>query len=360
MMSRMRDESWRKRREGGLSPWDARTDFLYSHCYPMICWPRFVELVRSHQRFLLTCHIRPDCDAVGSEVAMARILRSLGKDVLLVNDFALPPNLRFLDEDRQTRQLGKDVAADQLGDRQVIIVLDTTAWAQLGAMGDVLRKSRAMKAVLDHHVSEDDLGAELFKNTDAEATGRLVVEAADALGVPLVPQIAQPLFAALATDTGWFRFSSTTAETLRVAARLIEAGASPDQLYKQLYETDTLARLQLIGRTLARSRSELGGRLVHTWIERADFDATGALPSDSEDVINMTLTVGGTEVAIIFVEQIGGALKLSLRSRSEVDCSRLAEQFGGGGHKRAAGATIREPLAVAQARVLDAVRAAMR
>ncbi|GAG42073.1 unnamed protein product, partial [marine sediment metagenome] len=135
--------------------------------------------------------------------------------------------------------------------------------------------------------------------------------------------------AALATDTGWFRFASTTSQTLRLAGRLVDAGAVPDRLYQQLYEDETLARLQLIGRTIARTRTELDGRLIHTWIESADFEATGALPHNSEDVINMTLSVGGTEAAVILVEQATGGCKVSFRSRCSLDCSRVAEQFGG-------------------------------
>ncbi|MEI8371981.1 MAG: bifunctional oligoribonuclease/PAP phosphatase NrnA [Planctomycetota bacterium] len=324
-----------------------------------IAWSRFVEIVRLHQRFLLVCHVRPDCDALGSELAMAGILESLGKDVLLVNDFAIPPTLTFLDPQNKVKQLGKEVNPEQLADREVILVLDTTAWIQLGKMADVIRQSKAIKVVLDHHVSGDDLGAELFKNTGAEATGRIVIEAADALSVPLTPEIAQPAFTALATDTGWFRFSSTTADTLRLAGRLVDAGAKPDLLYKHLYEHDSLARVKLVGRTLARASTEIGGRLVHTWIERTDFAATGALASDTEDIINLTLTVEGTEVAVILVEQASGQFKLSLRSRSDVDCSRLAEIFQGGGHKKAAGATLDGPLEVARSRVLEAVRAAM-
>ncbi len=326
----------------------------------MIDWPCFVEVVCSHQRFALVAHVRPDCGALGSELGMAGVLERLGKDVLIVNAFAAPPNLRFLDPQGKLKQLGVDVSAGQLEDREVFIVLDTTAWVQLGAMADVLRKTKALKLVLDHHVSEDDLGAHLFKDYEAEATGRLVVDAADALGVALTAEIAQPLFAALATDTGWFRFASTGAGTFRTAARLMDAGAQPDRLFKELYEDDTLARTQLIGRTLARTRTELDGRLIYTWIERSDFEATGAVPSDSEDLINMTLTVGGTEVAVILVEQVDGGFKISFRSRSEVDCSRIAEQFAGGGHKRAAGAFLNEPLDVARAKVLDAVRTAMR
>ena len=242
----------------------------------MINWPRFVEIICSHQRFLLICHVRPDCDALGSELAMAGILEARGKNVLMVNDFAIPPTLTFIDPDHKVKQLGKDITADQLADREVIMVLDTSAWIQLGKMADVIRQSKAIKVVLDHHVSSDDLGAEMFKNTSAEATGRLVVEAADALGVALTPEIAAPAFAALATDTGWFRFASTSADTYRLAGRLVDAGAKPDLFYKQLYEGDTLGRLRLIGRTLARAQTELDGRLIHTWIERADFEAAGA------------------------------------------------------------------------------------
>ena len=242
----------------------------------------------------------------------------------------------------------------------MLIVLDTSAWAQLGQMGDVIRSSQAKKLVIDHHVSGDDLGAELFKDTEAEATGRLVIEAADALGATLTLEIAQAAFVALATDTGWFRFSSTTSRTLRLAARLMDVGLKPDELYQKLYENDTLARLQLVGRTMARTKVELDGRLIHTCIEQADFEATGAHRSDSEDIINLTLSVQGTEAAVILVEQPTGGFKISFRSRNDLDCSRLAQQFGGGGHKKAAGAFLNEPLASAQAKVLDAVRAAMR
>jgi phosphoesterase RecJ-like protein len=322
-------------------------------------WPRFVELVRSHRRFLLTTHVRPDGDALGSQLAMAAILEQLGKEVLTVNSFATPPKYQFLDPQGRLKQLGTDVSVAQLGRCEVLMVLDTSAWAQLGLMGEVIRSTAAKIMVMDHHVSGDDLGGEVLKNEEAEATGRLVMEAADLLGAKLTPDIAQALFVALATDTGWFRFSSTTKETLCLAARLAEAGARPDHLYQQLHETDSLARLQLIGRAMARVRAELDGRLIHTFIDRTDFAATGADPSDSEEMINMLMSVAGSEAAVMLVEQDDGTIRVSLRSRFELDCSRVAEQLGGGGHRKAAGALLEEPLDAAQAKVLDAVRAAL-
>jgi len=323
-------------------------------------WPRFAELIRAGRRFLLTTHLRPDCDAVGSQLAMATILESLGKEVRLINAFELPPNLRFLDPAGRLESLGGDRAGEWIKSIDVLMILDTTAWAQLGDMGEVIRTTPAKKMVVDHHVSGDDLGAELFKDSTAEATGRLVIEAADHLGVEMIEEIATAAFAALATDTGWFRFASTTGKTYRLAARLTDAGAKPDQIYKALYENETLARLQLVGLVMRRVETELEGRLIHTWIERADFESTGALASDSEDMINMTLAVGGTQVAVIFVELAGGGVKVSFRSRCSLDCAEVARQFGGGGHRQAAGALIHEPLAAARVKVLDGVRAAMR
>jgi phosphoesterase RecJ-like protein len=324
-----------------------------------IPWRRFHEIVAAHQRFLLTSHVRPDCDALGSELVMHDILATLGKDVRIVNGQATPAILSFIDPNRLIQALGDDVAPEALDDRQVLIVLDTSAWAQLGPMAEVVRRSKAVKAVIDHHVSGDDLGAEQFKNTSAEATGRLVVEAADALGVPLTPVMASAAFAALATDTGWFRFNSTSVETMRLAGRLIDAGAHPQSIYTALYEQDTLARVKLRGRILARCVAELNGRLVHTAALREDFETTGALPFDTEDVINLTLAVAGTQVAAIFVEVAPRKFKISLRSRGAIDCSSVAEQFSGGGHKAAAGATLEGSFEDVRAKVLDAVRLAM-
>ena len=325
-----------------------------------INWHRFAELIRSHQRFLLVSHIRPDCDALGSELGMALILEALGKSVRIVNGHATPPNLAFIDPAKRIGVIGQTVQPADLADIEAILILDTSAWAQIGPMSDFIRGFAGKKLVLDHHVSEDDLGAEQFKNVKAEATGRLVVEAAEALGVKLTPEMAMPIFAAVATDTGWFRFASASAGTYRVAAQLIEAGARPSEIYNALYEQDTLGRMKLRGLILTRIEHDLNGRLAHTYVLKDDFANTGSLPSDTEDVINYALAIRGTQFAVILVEQQSGGFKISFRSRCDVDCSKLAERWGGGGHKVAAGAFIQGPLSEVQPLVLDAVRAAMR
>jgi phosphoesterase RecJ-like protein len=293
-------------------------------------------------------------------VGLAALLDALGKEARIVNADPVPAHLGFVDPERRIERLPQGAAPASLDDCDAMIVVDTSAWIQLGAMGDVLRRPRELKVVLDHHVSQDDLGAELFKDPAAEATGRLVVDAADRMGVPLSRRIAEPLFAAIATDTGWFRFSSTTGATHRAVARLLDAGADPARTYAALYERHTLARVQLMGRILARTRTDLEGRLIYSVALAEDFAATGAQRSDTEDLVNTTLAVAGTEVAVFFSEQPDGDFKVSFRSRATVDCSRLAEQFGGGGHKAAAGALVPGPWESARDRVLDAARAAMR
>lgn len=323
-------------------------------------WSRFVSLIEGHGQFVLTSHIRPDADALGSELGLAGVLESLGKTVRIVNADPCPPNLQFLDPDGRLHVLGRDATVSQVREAEALIVLDTSAWGQLGAMGDVLRDFPGAKLVLDHHVSADDLGAEVFKNVQAEATGRLVIEAAEKLGVELTAEMARPLLAAVTTDTGWFRFASTTGDALRYAARLLDAGASPSELYAELYERDTLARLKLMGLVLARTVAEVGGRLVYTCVTQEDFRQTGAVPSDTEDVINLTLRVRGSEVAAMFTELPEPRIKVSLRSRAGFDCSRLTERFGGGGHRAAAGVTLSGTLAEVTAQILDAIRASMR
>jgi phosphoesterase RecJ-like protein len=323
-----------------------------------IDWRPFTKLVSGAQSFVLTSHMRPDCDAIGSEIALATALRSRGKLVRIVNGDAVPPHIAFIDPGHDVEVLGRDVSQAELA-CDVLVVLDTSAWAQLGPMADVVRRSTAQKVVIDHHLSEDDLGAMVFKDASAESTGRLVMEAIDALGIELTTDVAVPLFTAIATDTGWFRFASVTSATFAAATRLVSAGAVPHLIFAALYEQNSLARLRLQGRILSNVKSHLEGRLLSTAITRADLEAVGAEPTDTEDVINRLLSVAGVEVAVLLLELGPRETKVSLRSRSPIDVRQIAERFRGGGHRAAAGVRYPGPLAEAQPALLEAVQAAM-
>ncbi len=306
-----------------------------------IKWDELKSVIDAATNVVLTSHIRPDCDALGSELGMAGLLRQMGKKVRIVNGQATPPNLAFIDPENEIMCIDEDVKAEELMDADLWMILDTSAWAQLGPMGDVIRSFTGKKIIFDHHVGEDDLGAEPFKNTTAEATGRLVVEAAEAFGVSLTKEMAMPLFAAIATDTGWFRFPSASSLTYQVGAKLIDAGASPAGIFGDLYERETLGRLRLKGLVLERIKTELDGNFAHTYIRKEDYDQTGALPTDTEDLVNHCLEIQGTQFAVIMIEQPAGGFKISFRSRCAVECNQVAGHFGGGGHKAAAGAFIK-------------------
>lgn len=323
-----------------------------------IDWRPFVKLVGAHDRFVLTTHMRPDCDAIGSSLALAEALRSLGKTAQVVNGDPVPPHIAFIDPANEVCVLGRDAKAGELKP-DVLIALDTSAWSQLGPMGDVLRQTTARKVVVDHHASQDDLGAEYFKDPEAEATGRLVLEAIAALGVALTPTMASALFTAIATDTGWFRFASVSEATFAAAAQLVRAGANPKAIFSILYEQNSLARLRLHGHVLAHVQSDMDGRLIYSTVTLADMAETGAESTDTEDVVNRLLTAAGACVAVLFQEQGGREIKVSLRSRETTDVRLIAEQFGGGGHTAAAGVRYVGTLDEAQTAVLDAVRAVL-
>jgi phosphoesterase RecJ-like protein len=324
-----------------------------------INWKPFVDLVAANESFVLTSHMRPDCDALGSELALAAALESLGKRVRIVNADGVPPHIGFIDLHHKVEVWGEDAPLDRFATPDVHIVLDTSAWQQLGPIADVLRATTAKKVVIDHHISTDDMGAMLFKDTRSESTGRLVLEAIEALGAKLTPEIAKALFAAIATDTGWFRFNSVAEDTFQAAAKLVAAGARPAELFSLLYEQHSLARLHLHGLVLRHIQLQSGGRLAYSQVTLRDLAETCAETTDTEDVVNRLLTIAGVKVAALFVELEPTWIKVSLRSRGNVDVRAVAETFGGGGHTAAAGIRYQGTLAEAQSTILDAVRKAM-
>jgi phosphoesterase RecJ-like protein len=322
-----------------------------------IDWSPFVQLVQRHRRFLLTTHVRPDGDGLGSQLALADALERLGKQVRMVITSRMPARYEFLDPARRIERFTPP--GDGWRDAEVVIVLDTGTWNQLDEFGPFLAGLAVPKVVIDHHQTQDDLGALRLVDTTAEATGRLVYEAVLALTGAVPEDAADPLFAAVAMDTGWFRHANTTAATFDLAADLVRAGARPEQLYEQLFEQNTLGRSKLMGLVLERLQVTAGGRVAYTEIHRDDYARTGALPPDSEDLVNYTRNLAGVQVGLLFMEQPRGGIKVSFRSRAPVNVARIAERFGGGGHKLASGAVVEAPLTEARERVLEAVVAAL-
>ncbi len=324
-----------------------------------IDWGPLREIIDNNQRFLLSSHVRPDADAVGSELGLAELLESRGKSVRIVNPSALPTNLAYLDPQNRVKKIGDGISIDEACDVDVHIVVDTSAWAQLVDVGQVLKRTNATRVVIDHHVSSDDLQAVEFKDTTCEATGTLIYRLYQDMGAQPSEFAATALYSAIATDTGWFRFPSTTSETMSIGAALIDAGAKPHVIYKELYEQNSLARIQLAGRVLARISLDCDGRLASIYATNADFRETGAVPADTENLVNECLKIAGVECCFIAVEQRNGQIKISLRSRSNISVAAVAEKFGGGGHNQAAGVVLPAPIKEAQAKILAELKSVL-
>ncbi len=322
-------------------------------------WAPLVDFLRRHERVLLMTHVRPDADGLGSQLALAEALETLGKKPRVVIASKLAPRYHFLDPGR-TRVEQFHPPGERFADVDAVLVMDTGTWNQLGEFGPYLRTLTVPKAVVDHHRTQDDLGGERYVDVSAEATGRLAREIISALGVPLTPSMARNLFMAVALDTGWFRHPNTTPETFALAEELVRAGAEPTPLYEQLFECAPLGRLKLVGLALQRMQLRAGGQIAFTEVFLPDYAACDAVPGDTEDLINYARSIDGSEVALIFIEQADGSTKVSFRARSKVDVSRLAEQFGGGGHRLASGAKTHGALADVREAVLAATEAALR
>lgn len=322
-----------------------------------IDWSSFVALSENREHFLLTTHVRPDGDGLGSMIALAEMLRAQEKTVSMMIGSKFPPRYDFLDPEKYIQQFAEP--GEQFKSADLAIVMDTGTWNQLGNMGPFLKSLSIPKVVIDHHVTQDDIGTLALVDTSAEATARLSFEAIQALGGPLTEKAANALFVGLAMDTGWFRHSNVTPGTFGLAEELVSKGARPTELYQMLYEQSSPARMKLIGLVLARMTLLCDGQLAYTELHRDDYAATGATPQDSEDLVDYTRTITGVEVGVFFMEQPRGGVKISFRSRSRVDVSQIAEQFGGGGHKRASGTILEASLEDAREQVLSAIQKAL-
>lgn len=321
-------------------------------------WQPLLDLVQKRRRFLLTTHVRPDPDGLGSMLGLAEGLLALGKEVGMVVSSVYPPRYEFMDPGKRIRRF--HLPGDEYRSYEAVVVLDTGTWNQLGEFADFLKTFDVPKVVIDHHPTQDELGGTRLVDTTAEATGRLVYDALQALGAPLNQSAAQNLFAALATDTGWFRHQNTTSATFALAETFTRAGAKPTWLYEQIYEQNRLPRLHLMGLVLQRLRTAENGQIAYTELRREDYQTTGAIPSDSEDLVSFTRSIIGVEVGLFFMEQPEGGVKISLRSRERVNVSKIAEAFGGGGHRLASGAILKTTLQEAVRLVLEAVSQALK
>jgi phosphoesterase RecJ-like protein len=291
------------------------------------------QLFRTQNTFLVLTHYRPDGDAVGSQLALLLVLEGLGKTVEAWNEDAVPAKFRFLPaSDRITRPPGEPKDFD------VVVAIDTSTWQRVGAAAQRIGHRKHFINI-DHHVSNEKFAELNWVLPEAPASGEIVFDLIKRGGFPLTPDIATCLFAAISTDTGSFRYGSTTAASLRAAAELVDTGINVGEICRQVYESYPYARLMLLQKALAQLQLADQKRIAYTWVTIEMFEESGAKREDTEGLIDYARAIEGVVVAILFEElPEPGRFRASLRSKHpKVDVDSIARRFGGGGHREAAG-----------------------
>jgi phosphoesterase RecJ-like protein len=295
-----------------------------------------VAALRERERFVVTTHENPDGDALGSLLAVQTALAQLGKDsvMFLESTAPLPGEYRFLPFDGLVRELPADA------EERTLVAVDCANESRIGADPAALHAA-PFTVNIDHHHDNSRFGDVNLVVADASSTGEVLRDVFRELGVELTPELAEPLYVALVTDTGRFQYSNTTPKALRLAAELVEAGADVHKVFQDVYENVQFAKLKLLARALERAKVLEGGEIVVSHLLRDDFEAVGATEPYSEGIIDVLRSVEGSAVSALIREPPrdgAPARKVSLRSSvDEVDVSAIARAAGGGGHRRAAG-----------------------
>lgn len=306
-------------------------------------------------RVALSTHMNADGDGCGSEAALARILAAMGMDVRIVNPTPWPAMFDFLGGDAVRDFTPKGAAA--LKGIDLLVVLDISDVKRLGVLADTVRSLKVPKLVIDHHLASDEpAGTITFTDTAACATGELVYDLAATLGAEITEPIARSLYTALLTDTGGFRFSNTTPRCHAVAGRLLAAGVDPEDMYRRIYASVSLKRLQLLRDALDTLRVDEESAVAWISVPAGVLEQYGLQSEDLDGIVEHPRSITGTRLALFFRDLGHGKVKVSFRSTGDVDVNRFAKQFGGGGHARASGALVAGTLDEVRDRVVAAAR----
>ena len=320
---------------------------------------KVVEVINKANNILVTTHTRPDGDACGTTAAIRDVLAGLAKKVSTIFLSEIPEWYGFLFEEKAPI-LGRDVTLDQLKQGQfakpdLILIVDTNSYSQLPQFDQYLKQADKPVLVIDHHTTADGLGDVELVDPTAAATALIVLDFLKYARWPITEKIARALFVAVATDTGWFQFNNTDSRVYRGAADLTDAGADATQIYRHLYQNLSLPRFRLMAAMFNTLELHLHGRFATQHLLPEDFQRAGAAYSDTENLIDECRRIGSVEAAALFVELKDGRIRCSLRSRGAVDVCQIAQKFGGGGHKMAAGAYLPGPLENAKKQIYDEI-----
>jgi len=303
---------------------------------------KIAALTVSGKRALLSTHIRPDGDGLGSEAALARMLMEQGLVVEIWNHDQLPSEFEFLFEGLSLRD-PDDTPPDNSYD--VFFCLDVSVSDRLGRVRDYLQNQNLVKVIFDHHLGNETEGDVILADHTSAATGEVLYRLARNLNWPISQDVAAGLWIALHTDTGGFKFSSTTSHSLKVAAELLTTGIRPDLLCEQVYHNRRAEGLALLGKALGTVQIMEEGRCAVMYIDEEMYHDTGAGAADTDLFVNLLLQMGGVEVALFIYPTAAGKTKITMRGSRGRSIHELALKLGGGGHAQASGATVETSVA---------------
>lgn len=319
-------------------------------------WEQIVELIRRGRRFLITTHINPDGDAIGSEMALNHLLKALGKEVRIINDSPLPYYLTFLDPNKEIECLPNTLSVPlKLLSLDGIFILDISDWNRLGRLKEVIKESPVVKVCLDHHPPQDRLGDIAIIDEEACSAGILIFELINRLELTLTKPMAEALYVSLLTDTGSFRFSNTNAKAHEMAAQLIKAGVISHEIYSKVYEQGSWEKMELWGKVISSIGSACQKQVAYLAVSQELLNTYRVHPDEIEGFVEFPRAIEGVEVVILFQETDKGKTRISLRSKGRVNVQEIARIFGGGGHPYAAGIRLEKPLSEAIRALLEAM-----
>ncbi len=313
----------------------------------------FHEFLERHPRILITSHVNPDGDALGSEVALGLWLRRLGRQVRILNDSPVPAAFTFLTRHLAVETFEPELAEAAFDGSDALVVLDVSNRQRIGRLAPMLDRHVIPIAVVDHHVSHvQGFGQVNVIEPEASATGEIVYDLVRESGQELDPDMAEALYVALMTDTGSFRYSNTDVHAHRMAADLLQHGLDPQRIHAQVHSHASAARLRFFGEALAALELLEDGRLVVLEASPEQIQRHGLTGADTDGLVDMPRQIAGVEAVVLFSEVEPGKTKVSMRSTGRISVDRIATALGGGGHPHAAGVSLRVPRAEARARIL--------
>lgn len=317
---------------------------------------KVIEAFKKRDNFLITAHVNPEGDSIGSQIAVHHILKKLGKNAVIVNHDDIPDNLKFLP--------GAELIMPEVPESfrpDTAIILDCPVVERTGKICDSIDKGQFMVNI-DHHVSNESFGDVNWVESEASSVGEMIFHMIEKLGIGMEKDLAIAIYTAIVTDTGMFNYDNTSPETHRIAGELISAGVKPKMIHREIFERKSVSEIRLLGETLTTLQVEENGALAYMVLTGKMRGEEGVEDISTDEFINFPRSIKGVEVAVFFKEDadVQDKVNVNFRSAGKVNVNSVASRFGGGGHEQAAGCVLNCGLAEAQDKVLAEARKAIR